>query len=159
MYDIKKIGKKGFEFKTTMDFAIPKAFAAGDRAVVDFSGRLTQVDKFRYILEGESCGLLATPCSLCLKNSESPVKFEVVEVFVQAGSGEICEDEVAFEDDYINISPVLQRNLFNNIPMRFVCNSDCKGLCARCGYDLNIGQCECLPEGRAEFAELIGLFD
>jgi len=160
MLDTRKIGKKGVEVKTSLDFALPKAFAAGERAVLDFKGRIYQVDKLHYILEGEACALLASSCCLCLKSSETSVKFDVVENFIQAG-GEIeaAEDEIVFDDDYINITAAIQRNLFNNIPMRFVCNPDCKGLCARCGQDLNIGECGCVPEGRAEFAELIGLFD
>jgi uncharacterized protein len=32
------------------------------------------------------------------------------------------------------------------LPMQPLCRPDCKGLCARCGTDLNEGACTCSPE-------------
>ena len=32
-----------------------------------------------------------------------------------------------------------------NIPMKPLCRPDCKGLCAQCGADLNLGACACTP--------------
>ncbi|MBN1571428.1 MAG: DUF177 domain-containing protein [Acidobacteria bacterium] len=32
------------------------------------------------------------------------------------------------------------------MPMRFVCREDCKGLCYKCGADLNEGLCSCKDE-------------
>jgi uncharacterized protein len=29
------------------------------------------------------------------------------------------------------------------LPLRPLCREDCKGLCARCGNDLNAGPCDC----------------
>jgi uncharacterized protein len=28
-------------------------------------------------------------------------------------------------------------------PLRFLCHDDCKGLCQRCGKNLNEGECDC----------------
>ncbi len=28
-------------------------------------------------------------------------------------------------------------------PMRVLCKEDCKGLCSRCGADLNVSPCDC----------------
>jgi uncharacterized protein len=32
------------------------------------------------------------------------------------------------------------------LPMRIVCAESCKGLCPRCGANLNRGECGCKPE-------------
>ena len=33
-----------------------------------------------------------------------------------------------------------------NLPGRFLCSEDCKGLCPKCGADLNLGDCGCDKE-------------
>ncbi len=38
-----------------------------------------------------------------------------------------------------------------------LCREDCKGLCPRCGADLNGGGCTCGPEGDPRFASLAAL--
>ena len=159
MLDVKKIGKKGYDLKDEFDIEIPKVFGVGERAVVDFKGRIVQVDKPHYILEGAAIAMLETTCALCLKKCENTIEFEIVENFLQLGDTEPADDDIVFEDDEISITPAIQRNLISNIPMRFVCNSGCKGLCSGCGTDLNKAACSCVPEGRSEFAALIGKFD
>lgn len=32
------------------------------------------------------------------------------------------------------------------IPMKNLCSEDCKGLCPKCGTNLNIGECKCAPD-------------
>ena len=40
-----------------------------------------------------------------------------------------------------------------------LCSEDCKGLCARCGADLNLGPCGCRPEVDPRLAALSQLLD
>ena len=37
-------------------------------------------------------------------------------------------------------------NLRLNLPVRFVCKEDCKGVCTKCGKNLNFEKCECVEE-------------
>jgi uncharacterized metal-binding protein YceD (DUF177 family) len=157
-YDTKKIGKKGIGLSEDLDISIPRAFGAGEATVVSFTGRLTHVAQTSYVLEGQANCLLETPCCRCLKTVETPVSFAVLENFLEAGKGEPSDEDIIFSDDIISILPAIQRNLYNNIPMKFVCSDDCKGLSACCGINLNYGECEC-TEIREEFAALFGKFD
>jgi uncharacterized protein len=34
-------------------------------------------------------------------------------------------------------------NVVMNLPGKFLCSEDCKGLCGLCGHDLNQGACSC----------------
>jgi uncharacterized metal-binding protein YceD (DUF177 family) len=158
MFSTKKIGKKGIEVRDGLDISIPPAFGAGETTIVEFSGRLSQIAPASYLLEGCANCLLETPCCRCLKTVETPVNFPILENFVEAGRVEPSEEDIVFSEEIINILPAIQRNLYNNIPMKFVCDEDCKGLCARCGTNLNFGECDC-TEIRSEFAALSGLFD
>jgi uncharacterized protein len=42
---------------------------------------------------------------------------------------------------------------------KFLCREDCKGLCARCGKNLNLGPCGCGKEIDPRFAVLEQLLD
>ena len=42
---------------------------------------------------------------------------------------------------------------------KHVCRADCKGLCPRCGADLNEGPCACRPETDPRLAALAQLLD
>lgn len=45
-----------------------------------------------------------------------------------------------------------------SIPLKKLCNTDCKGLCYRCGGDLNKGECTCTePEMDPRWQKLIDL--
>ena len=40
-----------------------------------------------------------------------------------------------------------------------LCSDDCKGLCAKCGADLNLGPCGCGPDVDPRLAALAQLLD
>jgi uncharacterized protein len=43
----------------------------------------------------------------------------------------------------IDITNDVRDYLILSIPMKKLCNTDCKGLCIKCGKNLNEGACEC----------------
>jgi uncharacterized protein len=48
-----------------------------------------------------------------------------------------------FEGNEIDLGPVLEEQFFLGIPYQAICTATCKGLCQRCGTNLNAGNCEC----------------
>jgi len=44
---------------------------------------------------------------------------------------------------YLNLYPLIREELIINDPLNAVCREDCKGLCMRCGCDLNAQTCAC----------------
>ena len=54
---------------------------------------------------------------------------------------------------------VVKQTLALTEDIRFLCDPDCKGLCAQCGHDLNDGPCGCQPENLSPFAVLKGKFN
>ena len=47
------------------------------------------------------------------------------------------------ETDVIDISEDVRDYAILAIPMKKLCSEDCKGLCSRCGKNLNEEQCSC----------------
>ena len=48
-----------------------------------------------------------------------------------------------YQGEEIDLAPILQDQLLLAIPPKSVCREDCRGLCQRCGQNLNRGTCQC----------------
>ncbi len=57
------------------------------------------------------------------------------------------EDFILFTGDEIDLKPYIINEIILNWPARVLCRPDCKGLCPRCGTNLNITTCNCGGEG------------
>src|SRR5688500_3755409 len=104
---------------------------------------------------GELGSRLQVECSRCLDPAELGVRFQVEaeffpEVDVHTGAGlPKPEDDLAFTIDQnheLDLTEAVRQHLLLEMPMYLVCLEGCKGLCARCGVNLNRGVCECEPE-------------
>ena len=53
------------------------------------------------------------------------------------------DDYAIIEDGFLDMDEQLSAQLEMEFPSRFLCSDDCKGLCQRCGKNLNEGECGC----------------
>lgn len=53
------------------------------------------------------------------------------------------DDYAIIEDGFLDMDEQLRTQLEMEFPLRFLCRDDCKGLCQRCGKNLNDGSCDC----------------
>jgi len=56
---------------------------------------------------------------------------------------EDLDDYVIIEDGFLEADEPLLEQLEMEFPLRFLCSDDCRGLCQRCGKNLNEGSCDC----------------
>ncbi len=52
-------------------------------------------------------------------------------------------DESIVEDGKINIADVVREQILLAVPEQVFCRDDCKGLCPKCGANLNLIDCKC----------------
>ncbi len=50
---------------------------------------------------------------------------------------------VSLRSDYLEIDSDLREEVLLNFPMKVLCKPDCRGICPRCGVNLNIEECRC----------------
>ena len=84
----------------------------------------------------------STLCFRCLKEVSGCLDIAVNENFVTADKAEDIE-AYTYEGKFIEIDKMLVDNIILNIPMKQVCSQECKGLCQRCGSNLNEKSCDC----------------
>lgn len=53
------------------------------------------------------------------------------------------DDYIVSEDGFIDVDEALIEQVFLELPLRHLCKEDCKGLCPKCGCDLNKEMCNC----------------
>lgn len=53
--------------------------------------------------------------------------------------------------EYIDVSPEIRDELLISLPMKNLCSEECKGLCARCGANLNNESCHCVTKSDGNY--------
>lgn len=47
--------------------------------------------------------------------------------------------------DTLDLTPRVREDILINLPQKYLCREDCRGLCPNCGQNLNVRQCGCEP--------------
>ena len=110
-------------------------------------------------LEGRAESVLDTRCDRCLK----PITVEL-DVPVNTLLAEELEDEendeiILLEKGGVELDEIFSTACILNLDSKHLCREDCKGLCGKCGADLNKGPCGCKKELDPRLAVLERLLD
>jgi len=98
---------------------------------------------------------LRLQCVRCLKEFPFPISstFELTLLPLKEVPGveevELEQKDIEssfYEGGEIHLSEIACEQIFLEIPFKPLCQEECKGLCPRCGKDLNLGSCECTKE-------------
>ena len=111
---------------------------------LSFSGTLTNNNG---ILQLDGClkAAYSSECYRCLSKVSKVLELNINENFVSSTDAEQT-DMYPFEGKVLDISKVLNDNIILSFPMKQLCSNDCKGLCKKCGANLNEVQCGCGKE-------------
>ena len=99
------------------------------------------------------------PCSRCLKDFDTSLAsdFELTYTKQMPGLMDVFEEEEIelrieeigmfyFKGEEINLRQGIQEQVVMAFPLQPLCDDNCKGLCPKCGSDLNQGYCGCKRE-------------
>ena len=100
-------------------------------------------------------------CDRCASSFDREIFFPIDVVLVTELSNEENEDEWVFplEGDSADLDDIVRTVFVLNLDSKLLCNEDCKGLCHRCGKNLNDGPCNCQKELDPRFAALKQLLE
>jgi uncharacterized protein len=119
-------------------------------------------------IEGDVRTAVRLTCGRCLREFVSPLESEFAltytrELPVSPGTDQPEEREIGaaeigiitFRGEEIDLTEGIQEQVILALPLRPLCSETCKGLCARCGADLNEEDCKCSqPAADSPFAAL-----
>lgn len=87
---------------------------------------------------------LSVNCDRCLAPMEIPSTRTVCHTVVRAL--ENTEDEEGYlvtEDGIVELTELATNDILPELPTRFLCREDCRGLCPICGANRNLTDCGC----------------
>jgi uncharacterized protein len=91
-------------------------------------------------------------CARCLREFTLPLESEFKESFLLLKYAPAEEDTELLDDDMgvsflpeegIDLKDIVEEQIWLNIPIKPLCDEQCKGLCSVCGGELNCGECGC----------------
>jgi uncharacterized protein len=94
-------------------------------------------------------------CDRCLEGAKYAVANHFDLLYVPAGESEASgEDEVEeagmdvgyYEGNGLELNDILREVVLLTLPMRLICNDECRGICPVCGQNRNQRDCGCAPE-------------
>lgn len=93
------------------------------------------------VVRGPVRTTLGLTCHRCLTEWEEELVVELTEVFGLGADADEDEDSYRLEGDVADLEPMLRDTVLLEVPLRPLCEADCRGLCATCGADLNTDSC------------------
>jgi len=126
---------------TTEPFTFSAGRIDGVGEDVEVSGSLTRLERGYLVSVGVRARAQA-PCDRCL----APTLLDL-EGAVEETVGDPDEpSDVPFDGETIDLLPLVNEAGILAWPTKVLCRAECRGLCRRCGKDLNTGPCGCTEE-------------
>ena len=101
-------------------------------------------------LKGIGSVTVGIPCDRCLEQVAVKIPYEIEQKLdMKKSDTERVQD--LDENDYLtgmdlDVDRVVYLEVLMSWPLKVLCREDCKGICSRCGKNLNKGSCGCAEE-------------
>ena len=111
------------------------------------------------VLEGTASSTLDLTCDRCGKAFSREKTVRLDSLVAQELEDEENDDILLLEGTELDLDEAVTTAFVLAMDTKNLCSDDCKGLCAKCGADLNLGPCGCRPEVDPRLAALAQLLD
>ena len=141
-----------------------------DLSDVEFSGRYPvsrpvaitgQVRNTADVLELDMTArtTLDAMCDRCGKEFLQEKEISYSCMLAEELQNEENDEIVLLEDGKVDVGDLARTAFILGMDTKTLCSEDCKGLCPRCGADLNLGPCSCKKETDPRLAVLAKLLE
>lgn len=103
--------------------------------------------------------VLDMDCDRCAKPIKLALTADVFHTLVTSLNDEANDELLLINELRFDLDPLVTEDIFLELPSKFLCSEDCKGVCPKCGKDLNTGSCSCEKEIDPRLAALKQLLD
>ena len=80
-------------------------------------------------------------CDRCLKKLDVQIELPFEQTFYKDEAED--EDQYVYTSSLLDATQAVEDEIVLSLPMSLLCDDNCKGLCPKCGCDLNARQCDC----------------
>lgn len=121
----------------------------------------------RVDVEGRLTAEVGQTCVRCLEEYRQPLGRRIRQILMREAPKEPDEEEIELNeadldrseivDGIVDLEQLLAEEVQLSLPTKPLCSPDCKGICQRCGAELNHEACTCEPEVDSRWAALKSL--
>ena len=99
-------------------------------------------------------------CDRCAEDIKKDYCFKLNKILVPSMESDAdFDDYIVVEDGVLNLDELVEEEIQLFLPSKMLCSDDCKGLCTKCGKNLNLGNCDCKKDVDPRMAALLQLLD
>ena len=91
-------------------------------------------------VEGSITCLIKGYCDRCLKELDVQIELPFEQTFYKDEAG---EDQYVYVNSLLDATQAVSDEIVLSLPTSLLCDENCKGLCPKCGCNLNEKQCDC----------------
>ncbi len=110
-------------------------------------------------LSAEATFSLDVYCSRCAEGVTYDMEVPIEHILVSELQNEETDEFIVTENMKLDIEQLTLEDIYFALPSKFLCDDDCKGLCPKCGANLNEGPCECKKDIDPRFEAILSLLD
>jgi len=127
------------------------------RGAIDGTVRLEKHGR-DVLVRGHLAGRLDLACSRCLEEFSFPVQADFDLLLAPEKEPMSGEDEELtaadldldfYTGEVVDLESIIREQIILTLPLKPLCFEDCRGLCTRCGANLNQERCACKAETAA----------
>lgn len=98
-------------------------------------------------------------CSRCAEEFNKSFSVDVYHLLAKSLLNEDNDEYIVVEDLILDVDTLVLEDVILSLPVKFLCSEDCKGICSKCGKNLNEGKCDCKKDVDPRMAALLELLD
>ncbi|MBR1635379.1 MAG: DUF177 domain-containing protein [Lachnospiraceae bacterium] len=138
--DKERIPQEAYGLKRIEDFVLTCCLLEGDELAV----------------QGRTTATVVMPCGRCLSDVERELSLAIDLIFSVADEAVLDDEDdplAALTDGILDVETLLGAEILTELPSKVLCDPECKGLCPKCGQNLNEGECGCdrfVPDPRMQ---------
>ena len=127
-----------------------------DMSAVDFSGVYPLKKPVKIVgavsnkaslveLDAQITYVFEAPCDRCGVDYAKKHTLHIQKSLAPSIEGEDSDSILLTPDMKLQLDELVYSEVIVSLPMKHLCKEDCKGICPKCGKNLNEGKCDC-PE-------------
>lgn len=99
-------------------------------------------------------------CDRCAEDVKKNFDLKVKRIVVERLENENDDDDyIVVKNRELDLDELVSEEVSLSLPSKILCKEDCKGLCPKCGANLNVKKCDCKSDVDPRMAALLQLLD
>lgn len=109
--------------------------------------KLRNIGRRKFSLDMVINVTLKIPCDRCLTDVKHTMNIKVNKEIdmneSESGRVDSLDEQSFIEDNTLDLEQLVYNEILVHLPMKVLCSENCKGICNRCGANLNSQTCNC----------------